>query len=93
MKEIEQNFKEDSIIYQPFTEATAQAFDNEQKHFDNVKYQREDTQAACELLGIPWAGDKTRLLAHSKLHDVPELPTQQPTMRVWFLRRSKLAKR
>lgn len=59
MKEIEQNFMEDSIIYQPFTEATAQAFDNEQKYFDNVQYQREDTQAACELLGIPWAGDET----------------------------------
>ena len=30
------------IIYQPFTEATAQAFDMEQKYFDNVQYQRED---------------------------------------------------
>lgn len=36
MREVEANFKEDMIIYQPFTDATAETFDREQSNINNT---------------------------------------------------------
>ena len=47
------------LIYEPFTEEAAREFDQQQSFFDSLHYQRDDLDAACQLLQIPWEDDTT----------------------------------
>ena len=58
-EEITRDLEEDLIIMPEFTEPVRMLHDQQQTWMDNVKFQREDLQAACELLSIPWDGDNT----------------------------------
>ena len=47
------------IQYQPFSENTIAEFNQQQAWFDSLEYQREDLQAARQILQIPWEGERT----------------------------------
>lgn len=52
-KQATQDTEADLIEYAELDAAAIEQFETEQKWFDNVLYQREDHDAACELLHIP----------------------------------------
>ena len=58
-EEITRDLEEDLIIMPQFTEPIRTLHDEQQTWMDNVKFQREDLQAAYELLSIPCDGDNT----------------------------------
>ena len=58
-QEITRDLDEDLIVLPEFTEPVRMLHDQQQTWMDNVLFQREDLEAACELLSIPWNGENT----------------------------------
>ena len=58
-QEITEDLEEDLIIMPDFSEPVRLLHDQQQAWMDNILFQREDLEAACELLDIPWNGDNT----------------------------------
>ena len=56
-REVVKSVEEDTTAYEPFTDQTAIEFDQQQQYFDNLVYQRQDTEEACKLPDIPWQGE------------------------------------
>ena len=59
MTDVANEFMEDTIIYQPFTEEAAKSFDIEQQYLNNLDHQWQDLEESCKVLGITWAGANT----------------------------------
>ena len=77
-REVMLNFQQDTIAMDPFTDQSAVEFDRQQQFFDNVAFQREDTEDACKLLKIPWHGENDTIFRMPGMSLATQLTFWQP---------------
>lgn len=74
---------ENTLAFEHFDAVASEAFDNMENSFNNLDYQRDTLQIACENIGIKWKGPDT-IFRVPGMAVAEELSYWQPTAVIWL---------